>query len=251
MSDHRDESRADLRAKIAERDRLIEELEARNAELERHAYAVSHDLKTPLVSIKGFISFLSRDIRAGDRERIEHDIERVSGAADQMSRLLDDLLELSTVGRRVSSLHEVGLGMLAAEAVGNLAEEIEKRGAEVVIAPDLPDVFGDSRRLVEVLEQLIGNALKHFGDGSSLRIEVGARQDEAESVLYVRDNGPGIDQRYHKKVFGLFERLDPGASEGTGAGLALVKRIVEFHGGKIWIESEGQGSTFCFTLARP
>ena len=67
----------------------------------------------------------------------------------------------------------------------------------------------------------------------------------------MRDNGPGIDQRYHKKVFGLFERLDPGASEGTGAGLALVKRIVEFHGGKIWIESEGQGSTFCFTLARP
>ena len=115
--------------------------------------------------------------------------------------------------------------------------------------PELPVVLGDRVRLTEVFQNLIANAVKYMGDQTNPRIEIGSRSDEAEVVCFVRDNGMGIDPRYHEKVFGLFERLDA-SNEGTGIGLALVKRIIEVHGGRVWVESEGrgQGSTFLFTL---
>ena len=121
----------------------------------------------------------------------------------------------------------------------------------MTIAPDLPPVTGDRLRLVEVYQNLIENAVKYMGDQPAPRVEVGTRHDAetGETVFYVADNGMGIDPRYQRKVFGLFERLDAG-TEGTGVGLALVTRIVEVHGGRVWVESEGRGkgSTFCFTL---
>jgi signal transduction histidine kinase len=120
---------------------------------------------------------------------------------------------------------------------------------EVAVAPGLPTVTGDRPRLVQVVQNLIDNAVKFMGAQSAPRIEIGARQDGGETVFYVRDNGAGIDPRYHEKVFGLFDQLDHDA-EGTGMGLSLAQRIVETHGGRIWVESEGQGhgSTFCFTI---
>ena len=113
-------------------------------------------------------------------------------------------------------------------------------------------VTGDRQRLQEVFQNLIDNAVKYAGGETAPRVEVGVRRREGGEVLFVRDNGPGVDPRYHDKIFGLFERLDPSV-EGTGVGLTLVKRIVEAHGGRIWVESagEGAGSTFCFTLPRP
>ena len=241
----------------AEREALITELETKNAELERFTYTVSHDLKSPLITIKGFLGLLERDAIAGNVERAKTDIARISNAADKMQHLLDDLLELSRIGRLVSPPEEVPLGELAREAVNMVAGRLEKRGIEVEIAPDLLTVYGDRPRLREVLENLVDNAVKFMGDQASPRVEIGVRRDkdesktegEGETVFYVRDNGMGIDPRYHEKVFGLFEQLDQ-ETEGTGVGLAIVKRTVEVHGGRIWVESEGigKGSTFCFTL---
>ena len=231
------------------REHLITELEAKNAELERFTYTVSHDLKGPLITIRGFLGQLRRDAAESDPERVEHDIQRIGNAAARMQELLEDLLDLSRIGRIVNPPTEVALGELAREAVGLLAGKIEQEGVRVEIASDLPAVFGDRTRVLEVLQNLIENAVKFTGDRPDPRVEVGARRESGETVCYVRDNGAGIDPRYHEKVFDLFGQLDPD-SEGTGVGLAIVKRIVELHEGRVWVESdgEGRGSTFCFTL---
>ncbi len=235
---------------LAERESLIAELEAKNAELERFNYTVSHDLKSPLVTIKGFLGLLRRDAADGDLDRLDHDVQRISAAADKMHTLLEELLELSRVGHQVNQPNEVAMRDLAFEALELTGGMIAESEAVIDVAPDLPPVIGDRVRLVEVYQNLITNALKYMGSQSEPRIEIGFDDNGSGKRFYVRDNGVGIDPRYHDKIFGLFERLDAG-SEGSGIGLALVKRIIEMHGGRIWVESQGQGSgsTFYFTLA--
>jgi signal transduction histidine kinase len=237
-----------------EREALIEELEVKNAEMERFVYTVSHDLKSPLITITGFLGFLERDALAGNVERMKSDMAHIANAAARMQQLLNDLLELSRIGRLMNPPHEVSVGELAREAVEVIAGRLAERDVQVEIAPALlqpdgPTVYGDRPRLREVLENLVDNAAKFTGDQPDPRVEIGARRDDDETVFYVRDNGIGIDPRYHDKVFGLFEKLDA-RTKGTGVGLAIVKRVVEVHGGRVWVESEGdgQGSAFCFTL---
>jgi len=232
----------------AERETLIRELSAKNAELERFTYTVSHDLKSPLVTIRGFIGYLEQDARAGNIERLTADIARIQNAASKMERLLEELLELSRIGRKMNPPTEAPFAEIARDAVALAEGRLRSRGVQVTIDPDLPSVFGDRIRLVEVVQNLVDNAAKFMGDQPEPRIQIGARQEDDQTVFFVRDNGIGIDPRFHDKVFGLFDKLDA-QSEGTGVGLALVKRIVEVHGGRIWIESQpGQGATFCFTL---
>jgi len=233
----------------SEREAMIAELETQNAELERFTYTVSHDLKSPLITIGGFVGFLEQDALSGDVERMRVDIAHINDAVTKMQRLLDDLLELSRVGRQMNPPEEASFAGIAREAVALVQGRIAARGVEVEIAPDLPAVYGDRARLVEVVQNLVDNAVRFMGDQSQPRVEIGARQEQDDAVFYVRDNGIGIEPQYHDKVFGLFEKLDP-ASEGTGVGLALVKRIIETHEGKIWVESEGagRGSTFYFTF---
>ena len=232
-----------------ERERLIEDLEAKNAELERFTYTVSHDLKSPLVTIKGFLGLLKRDIAKGDADRMTRDIQQIQDAAEKMQRLLGELLELSRIGRLVNPPETISISDLAREAVEMVSGRIVARGVEVNIEPAMPLVSVDRVRMFEVYQNLVDNAVKFMGDQREPCIEIGTRRDGNTVVFFVRDNGVGIAPKYHDKVFGLFDRLDPG-SEGTGIGLALVKRIVEVHGGAIWVESEGlgNGSTFCFTL---
>jgi PAS domain S-box-containing protein len=236
----------------AERERLIAEQEAKNAEMERFTYTVSHDLKSPLITICGFLGLLEQDARKGNVERMQTDITYIHTAAATMQRLLDELLELSRIGRVVHPPTEIPLSALAHEAVTLVGGQIAARGVQVHIAPDLPVVLGDRQRLLEVLQNLVDNAVKFMGTQHTPRIEIGCRQAKKETVYYVRDNGVGIAPQYHEKVFGLFERLEP-EGDCTGVGLALVKRIIEVHGGRIWVESAGQGcgSTFCFTLSQP
>ena len=233
----------------AAREALLEELEAKNAELERFTYTVSHDLKSPLITIKGFLGLLEQDAAAGDMDKMKSDATRISDAVDKMQQLLQELLELSRIGRLMNPPEEVLLDELVRDAVDMVAGRLAERGVRVEIAPNLPVVYGDCIRLREVLENLVDNAVKFMGDQSEPCVEIGARRDGEETVFYVRDNGIGIEPRYHEKVFELFDKLEP-QTEGTGVGLAIVKRIVEVHGGRIWVESEGtgQGSTFCFTL---
>lgn len=232
-----------------EREKLFNEIEAQNAELERFNYAISHELKSPIVTIKGFLGMLKKDLEENRRDRVQKDFERISEAAEKMGVLLSDLLELSRIGRIVNPPEEVDLLQLTREALETMHRRIQARNITVHIAPDLPVVYGDRIRLREVYENLIDNAAKHVGNLPAPLIDIGIRKGENEIVLFVKDNGMGIDERYHQRIFGLFDKLDA-TSEGTGIGLALVKRIIETHGGKIWVESEGlgKGSAFCFTI---
>lgn len=235
----------------AEKENLIKELEAKNAELERFTYTVSHDLKSPLITIRGFLGFLENDALEGNFERVRSDMERISSATDKMQLLLNELLELSRIGRMMNPSPAVPFEAIAREAVELVGGQINARGVKVEIAADLPTVYGDRARLVEVVQNLIDNAVKFMGDQPEPQITIGqgGTDQDGKSILFVRDNGLGIDPAYHDRVFGLFNKLDA-HSEGTGVGLALVKRILEVHGGRIWIESEGagKGTTFYFTL---
>jgi signal transduction histidine kinase len=230
---------------------LIRELEGRNAELERFTYTVSHDLKSPLITIRGFLGFLERHAVAGDLDRFKADVNRIINATNRMQRLLDELLELSRIGRLMNQPERLPFEAIVREAVELVHGQIEARKAQVRIMPDLPVVYVDRARLVEVVQNLVDNACKFTGDQAEPQITIGLRGTDRDGrpILFVQDNGSGIDPQYHEKVFGLFDKLDA-TSDGTGVGLALVKRIIEVHGGRIWVESQGQasGATFCFTL---
>jgi len=235
---------------VTERIQKQKELEDKNAELERFTYTVSHDLKSPLITIKGFAGALLHDVIAGRHRRLESDLRRIADAADKMGGLLGNLLELSRVGRIMNPPSDVNLVELTQEVVNLLAGMIAENKIEMVIKPDLPMVYGDQRRLAQVLQNLIENAIKFMGNQPNPRIVIGTRKDNEEQVIYVQDNGIGVDPNYHQTVFGLFNKLDTG-THGTGIGLALVRRIIEIHGGKVWVESQGKGfgATFCFTLS--
>ncbi len=242
-------SMLELKRVTQERESLIGELETKNAELERFTYTVSHDLKSPLITIRGFLGFLEKDAASGNLERLHADMARIADATDRMQHLLNDLLELSRVGRIMNAPETVPFEDIAREATAQVQGRLMARGVQVNIAVGLPLVVCDRTRLVEVVQNLIDNAVKFMGDQPEPRIEIGVRYDEGTPAFFVKDNGSGIDPRYQEKVFGLFDKLDP-KSEGTGVGLALVKRIITVHGGRIWIESAGlgAGTTFCFTL---
>ena len=239
----------DLAQEMEKREQLVASLETQNAELERFVYTVSHDLKTPLVTIKWLLGQLEQEVAEGHPSEIRHTTKRMKDAADRMVELLGDVLELSRIGRQTQPPEDVALEDLANEVLELTAGQIAQRQVHVALSPDLPVLHGDRARLREVLQNLVENAVKFMGDQPEPRIEIGIRRDCGETVCYVRDNGLGIDPRYHEKVFGLFDQLNQRV-EGTGVGLTLVKRIVEIHGGRVWIESSGlgQGATFCFTI---
>lgn len=226
-----------------------QELERQNAELERFTYSVSHDLRAPLVTIKGFIGLLQRDLEADHGDRIEADIKQIAGATDAMARQLDELLELSRVGRLVNPPVEINLSEMVASVVAMYSDKISKLRVDVRIDESMPAAYGDAGRIFEVFQNLIGNAIKFVDGKEKPVIEIGAESSDGQVVCHVRDNGIGIESDYLERVFNLFERLDP-QIEGTGIGLALAKRIVEFHNGRIWAESAGldKGSTFWFSL---
>ena len=234
-----------------EREKLVTELKAKNQELEEFTHTVSHDLKAPLITIKGFLGLLEKDVLEGNVERTKHDIVRINEATGKMHRFLNELLELSRIGRIVNPPKDVPFSSIVQDALDAVHGRLKARNVRVNLSDGLPIVFVDQIRIVQVVQNLLDNAAKFMGEQSHPSIEIGydGKDDEGKSILYVKDNGKGIADEQLENVFRLFQKLDISV-EGTGVGLALVKRIIDVHDGRVWITSKGlgHGTTVWFTL---
>jgi signal transduction histidine kinase len=240
-------ARDGLEQRVTER---TQELTALNDELEAFSYSVSHDLRAPLRHIHGFVDLLQR--RAGDSldETSRRYLDTVAGAAKKMGQLVDDLLSFSRMGRVELRRGRVDLERVVQDVIRELKEQQPGRQVVFQAAPGLPEVPGDPATLRVVMDNLISNALKYTKTRERAEIEIGARPNGEETVIYVRDNGVGFDMKYADKLFGVFQRLHRTEDfEGTGIGLATVRRIVHRHGGRTWAEGEmDRGATFYFSL---
>jgi light-regulated signal transduction histidine kinase (bacteriophytochrome) len=239
-----------LNAELEERvERRTEQLAAVNKELEAFTYSVSHDLRAPLRGMSGFARVLEEDYG----ERLDEDgkryLEIIKSNAAQMGQLIDDLLALSRLGRQPLRATTLALEPLVREAFRQATADAPQASIEFTIDP-LPECRGDANLMRQVFINLLSNAVKFSRHASPPRIQVGSKLVEDEVAFFVRDNGAGFDMRYAGKLFGVFQRLHgPEEFAGTGVGLAIVKRIVERHGGRVWAEGEtGKGATFYFTL---
>ena len=237
------------RAVEAELARSTEELRRSNEELERFAYLASHDLAEPLRTMSGFATLLRERYEDVLDERGLRYADHVIGAAGRMRELIDGLLEYSRAGRQQPGLEPVALAPMVEEIVRQLGARISDRGATVRIA-EQPTVSGDPLLLRQVLQNLIANALK-FTDDRSPEVLVSAAREGGDFRISVADNGIGIAPEHAERIFEMFQRLHTRERfDGTGIGLALTKRIVELHGGRIWVDSvPGEGATFSFTVS--
>jgi signal transduction histidine kinase len=232
-----------LEARVRER---TNELRAINSELEAFTYSVSHDLRAPLRHITGFASLLDQHAGASLDEQGRRYLTTISGAATRMATLIDDLLAFSRMGRATLTKQRVDLSQLVREARDEVSPDGNGRRITWNVQ-ELPAVDADPALLRPVLVNLLSNALKYTSTRDETRIEIGAEPHPNEVVVFVRDNGVGFDMAYAPKVFVPFERLHAREFKGTGIGLANVKRIVERHGGDIWVESvPGKVTTFQF-----
>jgi len=224
------------------------ELERKHTEMEQLIHTVSHDLKSPLVTISGFASYVQQDLRAGRIERLGDFIRRIQGAADRMKSLIEELLELSRIGRIVDTPTTVDVHELVQEIVALHQPRLAEKNIKLVVAKTLGTLHADRKRLTQLFDNLISNAITHGSRPDGSLIEIGSRIAGHELRYYVRDNGPGIPKRHHEQVFELFSRLDRD-TPGSGVGLAIAKRIVTVLGGRIGVESRvGAGATFWFAL---
>jgi len=243
--------------------RLNEELEARvrartaeledaNKELEGFTYSVSHDLRAPLRHIDGFSKLLLEEYQAELPQQAQHYLTRIRAATLGMAQLVDDLLNLSRLGRKELARRPTRLDTLVEEVLADLKGETRGRSIAWRIHP-LPTVECDPGLVKQVFANLLGNALKFTRRRAPAVIEVGAMTPEDQPVIFVRDNGVGFNMKYADRLFGIFQRLHRQEEfEGTGVGLATVERIIHKHGGRVWAEAEpDQGATFWFSLGAP
>jgi len=240
--------REDLEQRVVRRTR---ELEAANHELESFSYSVSHDLRGPLRAIDGFSSIVLRDHAAALPAEGQRYLGLVREGAQQMARLIDDLLTYAKTARQPIAKRTVSLKELVNQCLEEFRGEIAERKAEVAVG-NLPDCQADPVLLKQALINLLGNALKYTRKQPRAKIEVGCRSENGEQAIYVKDNGAGFDMKHSGKLFGVFQRLHHKEDfEGTGVGLAIVQRVVHRHGGRVWAEAEpDKGATFYFTLGK-
>jgi len=237
---------SELEDRVSQRTRQLEEL---NHELESFNYSVSHDLRAPLRHMNGFSRILEQQFALHLPEEGKHYLARIHSAATQMSALVEDLLQLSRVGRQAVRYRPIELRALVEEARKEVLGEAEGRQILWKIG-ELPEVEADPTLLRQVFTNLLSNAIKFTGKRESASIEIDSFENESQTVVYVKDNGAGFDPQYADKLFGVFQRLHrQDEFEGTGIGLATVQRIIQKHGGKVWAESKpDQGATFFFTV---
>jgi len=235
---------------ITERKQALLDVQKKNAEIEQFIYTVSHDLRSPLVTIKTFLGYLLKDIEENNREQLDQDLHFIHSAADKMKLLLDELLDMSRIGRASSPFTKVKFHELVAGALDSVAGQASVGRVDIRVSPANLTLYCDRRRLMQIWQNLIDNAIKYMGEQPAPCIELGVSGTGPDSVFYVRDNGIGIEPAYHEKIFGIFEQLDR-HSGGVGMGLTMVKRIVELYGGRIWVESAGAGRGSCFRFTLP
>jgi PAS domain S-box-containing protein len=239
-----------LARSMTETARANSQLEASIQELEAFTYSVSHDLRAPLRHISGFSKILAEEFGTTLPDDAQHHLRRIQEGTLRMGMLVDDLLNLARVGRRGLALQITGLNSLINEVVTELKPEWEGRNVKWMLA-DLPYAECDPGLMKQVFQNLISNALKFTRPRGQAVIEIGQQRQNGSPVIFVRDNGVGFNMKYADKLFGVFQRLHrPEDFEGTGVGLATVQRIIQKHGGRIWVEAElDQGATFYFTLS--
>ena len=229
--------------------RQAEQLKMVNKELESFSYSVSHDLRSPLRAISGFSNILRTEYGPGLDPEIQHYLEIIDTSAQKMGYLIEDLLKFSRLSRQELAVRPVDLNALVREVVSELAPEMENRQVELRI-DELPACQADPALLKQVLINLLSNALKYSRRRSPAIIQVGCQAIDGEPVYFVKDNGVGFNMRYVDKIFVVFQRMHSADEyEGSGVGLAIVQRIIQRHGGRVWAEAEvDQGATFYFTL---
>jgi light-regulated signal transduction histidine kinase (bacteriophytochrome) len=228
--------------------RAKEQLESSNRELEAFSYSVAHDLRAPLRGVGSYSQMLQEDYAEALDDNGRRLLGNIQKSADKMGMLIDDLLSLSRLGKTEMRLANVDM----ADAVRRVLEEYREAGtyqSEIITQP-LPMAKADPSLLHHMLVNLIGNALKYSAKTEHPRIEISAREEKGEVIYSIADNGVGFDMKYAHKLFGVFQRLHTNKEfEGTGVGLATVKRIIDRHGGRIWADAEvGRGATFYFAL---
>ena len=232
-------------------ERLSRQLQAKVSELETFSYGIAHDLKSPLVSIESFSRLLREDIQNQKEENVQEDIRLLDTSVRKMQDFLNKTLAYSRAEHLIKRTRNVSFGKIANEVITEFNEQISSIGATVSLAETFPRVYADRMRIAEVLTNLIQNSIKYRDKTVPLKIEIGYRLSEGEVVFFVRDNGVGIDASEAEKVFTLFYR-GTADGEGSGIGLAIVKKIIEAHGGRIWVQQgqAGKGTTMCFTLPK-
>jgi two-component system CheB/CheR fusion protein len=239
-----------LAVKAVRERELNEALRQQVAELDAFTYSVSHDLKEPLRAIEAFSQFVLEDCADQLDEQGQGYLTKLSKASIRMKNLIDDLLTLSRAFRQPGRPSRVDVDGLVKQIVAEAQLALDAKGATVEVEKGLPDVLAESTRMRQVFVNLLGNAIK-FNESERPHVKIGVRSTEGDrATFYVQDNGIGIDPRYHERIFDIFQRLHPREQyEGTGAGLAVVERVVQTLGGTVWVESElGAGATFLFTL---
>lgn len=226
---------------------------ASNQELESFVYAISHDLQSPLRAIHGFADLLVSQAKDRLSGQERHYLDRVQAGTRRMENLIQDLLEYSRIDRMAQAFAWVSMGDLLDKVRDDLHDVIHASGATIQLEGPMPMLWADRTRLTQVWTNLLTNAMKYVAPGTAPHIVLRCREEKDHVVFEVQDNGIGIAPEFHARIFKLFHRLHlSGVYAGTGVGLAIVKRVVEFHRGRIWVESaEGQGSTFCFTIPKP
>jgi len=234
---------------ITERKQAQLSLEQKNQELEQLAYSVSHDLKSPLITVKTYAGMLRQDLQNGDQPQINQDLNYIDKAADKIQQLLDALLQYSRIGTVDTQAQTLSADQAVEDCLAALAGILQKHDVKVSNSELNQQLHGNPLYFAQVWQNLIENSVKYSGDQPHPLIEIGAMQQGQDVVFYVRDNGIGIAPEHNDRIFNLFSQLNQG-SEGSGLGLALVKKIISIYQGRIWVESagEGQGSCFMFTL---
>ncbi|NHJ01088.1 MAG: PAS domain-containing sensor histidine kinase [Candidatus Heimdallarchaeota archaeon] len=232
--------------------RINDRLQGKSKELEEFVYTISHDLKTPLHSIAGFSELIKKNVQS---DRIDHELftffERIENKIDQMNKIINDIVDYSRIGHTIERKGFYPLNEIVVEVVNGFLPSLQASNIEVNIEKDLPDVYVERTRFIQVFDNLIDNSIKYMGESKEREIKIGMYEKRKDFVtIYVKDTGTGIPKKYHSKIFQLFTRIpNPLGVTGSGIGLANVKKIIETHGGKIWVESKiDNGVIFYFDI---